>query len=91
MKKPLEHPLPVLLAYEAIERLLLPPDERPLYSSNKLSSELLLYILHDLFDKKLEIMATEAKPSEMLITPMDYENLAEAFRKADFIFPANNT
>lgn len=43
-------PLPVLEAYDAIEKLFIPKQDQPIVESNELKSDVLLFILHSLFD-----------------------------------------
>ncbi|HBL74280.1 MAG: hypothetical protein A2W90_18170 [Bacteroidetes bacterium GWF2_42_66] len=51
MKKPIDYPLPVLEAYDIIEKLLVHKEDQPLFESNTAISDVLLFVLNDLFEQ----------------------------------------
>lgn len=50
MTKDRDYPEPVLEAYDTIENLIVPSEDRPLYEANTTTAECLLFILNRLYE-----------------------------------------
>jgi hypothetical protein len=54
MDKPIEYPLPVLETYDAIEKLLVEKEDQPLVEANSVISDMLLFMLNNLYQKNVK-------------------------------------
>jgi len=59
MTKPNDYPMPVLEAYDTIEKLLVHPDDQPLFKANSTISDVLLFILNGLYEHGITLSDAE--------------------------------